>query len=122
MRPFETLHVWHDARALTKCIYQSTRRLPFKTDKSLAGQLQRAAISVMSNIAEGCERGGTKQFRHFVQVAKGSCGEIRAQLYAAEDLGYLTQDESMRLRAKAASISRRLTTLASRLQSSPNTD
>ena len=112
MEPFETLHVWHDARTLTKLIYQATRGSKFRSDRALTVQLNRAAISVMSNIAEGRERGGDKEFRRFLMIAKGSCGEIRSQLYAAEDLGYLDHDESARLRTYAAGISRKLHALA----------
>jgi len=114
MEPFETLRVWHDARSLTQLIYQTTRRPQFRSDRALALQLNRAAISVMSNITEGYERGGDKEFRRFLLIAKGSCGEIRSQLYAAEDLGYLAHDESARLRTHAAAISRKLSSLALR--------
>ena len=115
MEPFEKLRVWHLARELTCRIYTATRSNRFKADRSLAQQLRRAAISVMSNIAEGRERGGEREFRQFLLIAKASCGEIRSQLYAAEDLGYLDQPEVGQLRAQAASLSRRLHAFASRL-------
>lgn len=121
MEPFESLHVWHDARRLTKLIYQATRRPQFRSDRALAVQLNRAVISVMSNIAEGYERGGDREFRRFLLIAKGSCGEIRSQLYAAEDLGYLEHDESARLRTHAAAISRKLSSLTLRLSPSIST-
>jgi four helix bundle protein len=118
MEPFEGLRVWHDARMLTRQIYEATNSKQFKKDRSLAVQLRRAAISVMSNIAEGRERVGEREFRRFLLIAKGSCGEVRSQLYAAEDLGYLNATECGRLRAHAALISRKLQTLSSRLEAS----
>jgi four helix bundle protein len=121
METFEALRVWHDARSLTLRIYEATNDQRFRSDRSLAMQLRRAAISVMSNIAEGKERCGNKEFRHFLFIAKASCGEVRSQLYAAEDLGYLNQHEGAGLRAQAASLSRKLHALATALRKSPAT-
>lgn len=80
---FETLRVWHDARALVRLIFLATRSGGFASDFSFRDQIRRAALSVMSNIAEGHERGGLREFVHFLAIAKGSCGEVRSQLYAA---------------------------------------
>lgn len=108
---FESLRVWHDARRLTHEVYQATRQRSFIGDRSLRDQLRRAAISVMSNIAEGCERDGAKEFLQFLRIAKGSAGEMRAQLYAAEDLGYLSAESASLLRQKAIIISRQIASL-----------
>ncbi len=90
---FEDLVVWQKARELTRCIYEVTRRSDFARDFGLASQIQRAAVSVMSNIAEGFERGSYKEFLQFLVIAKASCAEVRSQLYIALDIGYLTQVE-----------------------------
>ena len=80
---------WQKARELTKRIYQITREGEFARDFGLARQIQRAAVSVMSNIAEGFERGNRREFHQFLVIAKASCAEVRCQLYVALDVGYL---------------------------------
>ena len=76
----------------------------------------RAAISIISNIAEGYERGGTKEVAHFLRIARGSAAEVRAQLYAAEDIGYLGADTARELRAEALAITRQLSVLSTEIQ------
>jgi four helix bundle protein len=88
---FEDLIAWQKARALTRCIYDVTRQGPFSRDFGLSRQIQRAAVSIMSNIAEGFERNNPGEFHQFLSIAKGSCAELRSQLYVAVDVGYLTQ-------------------------------
>ena len=78
---FEDLEIWKEARGLTQAIYRLTRDSRFSKDFGLRDQIQRAAISIMSNIAEGFERGGNQEFIQFLYVAKGSCGEVRSQLH-----------------------------------------
>src|SRR5438445_242977 len=87
---FEDVDAWVRARELTRQLYQVTRSAEFVRDYGLRDQIRRAAVSIMSNIAEGFERGGNKEFRHFLTVAKGSAAEVRSQLYIALDAGYLT--------------------------------
>lgn len=79
------------ARELTKKIYSQTQKLPFKKDYRFCGQIQAASLSVGSNIAEGFERGTQQEFIHFLTIAKGSCAEVRSQLYSAFDVGYLDE-------------------------------
>lgn len=86
---FEELIAWQRARALTARIYEVTSDERFSRDWDLQRQVRRAAVSVRSNIAEGFERGRKTEFAHFLAIAKGSCGEVRAQLYIALDQGYL---------------------------------
>jgi four helix bundle protein len=86
---FEDLEVWQEARRLTQIIYRVIRTEKFSKDFSLRDQIQRAAVSVMSNIAEGFERGGNQEFGQFLYVAKASCGEVRSQIYVALDQGYM---------------------------------
>ncbi|MDO8137782.1 MAG: four helix bundle protein [Candidatus Brocadiales bacterium] len=76
---FEDLVVWQKARELVKRVYELTKGKEFARDFSLVDQLRRASVSVLSNIAEGFERGSNVEFIQFLYVAKGSCGEVRAQ-------------------------------------------
>ena len=115
---FESLRVWHDARRLVSRIYEITRAGSFVGDHALRDQVRRAAISVMSNIAEGHERGGRKEFTRFLTIARGSCGEVRSQLYAAEDIGYIEPMKAAELRGDAAFLSRRIVALAEALKDS----
>ena len=94
---FEDLEIWKEARRLTKEIYRLTSEPKFSRDFGLRDQTQRAAVSIMSNIAEGFERSGNQEFAQFLYVAKGSCGEIRSQLYVAVDQGYIATTESEQL-------------------------
>lgn len=86
---FEDLIAWQKARELTRAIYDATRQGTFAKDYGLSGQIQRASVSIMSNIAEGFERGGRGEFHQFLSTAKASCAEVRSQLYVALDVGYL---------------------------------
>lgn len=90
---FEDIDAWKKARELTKTIYQISSCGGFAKDFGLGDQIRRAAVSIMSNIAEGFERGGDKEFLQFLAIAKGSAGEVRSQLYIALDVGYLTSDD-----------------------------
>jgi four helix bundle protein len=103
---FEDLIIWQKARALTKAIYKATKSGAFAKDFGLAGQMQRSAVSAMSNIAEGYERGGRAEFHQFLSIAKSSCGEVRSQLYVALDVGYLQQSDFEKLKSQAEEISR----------------
>jgi four helix bundle protein len=90
---FEDLEVWKQSRALNREIYGLTNGEKFKKDFGLVDQIRRASISIMSNIAEGYERGGNQEFLQFLYIAKASCGEVRCQLYAALDQQYITDGE-----------------------------
>ena len=90
---FEDMEVWHKARAVVLAVYDCTKKGAFARDFALRYQVRRAAISVVSNIAEGFEREGRAELVQFLSVAKGSLGEVMAQLYVALDQGYVTQEE-----------------------------
>lgn len=90
---FEGLQIWQEARRLTNRVYDVTRQASFSRDFGLINQIRKAVVSIGSNIAEGHERGGTKEFLQFLSIAKGSSGEVRSQLYLALDQGYLGKDE-----------------------------
>ena len=103
---FEDLKSWQQGRELARMVYDLTHRSSFSKDFALRDQIRRAVISITSNIAEGFERDGRQEFSQFLSIAKGSCGEVRSQLYLAEDQGYLEDQEALQLRALAFSISR----------------
>ena len=90
---FEELSVYKKARELTNGIYALTRQSAFARDAGLVDQIRRAAVSVVSHIAEGYERGTTQEFVQSLYGAKGSCGEIRAQLGVALDQNYLSAED-----------------------------
>lgn len=103
---FEDLYAWQKARILTRQIYEITRQADLARDYGLSGQMQRAAVSVMSNIAEGFERGSNREYQQFLVIAKASCGELRSQLYIALDTGYIDADKFRELSALAEETSR----------------
>ncbi len=103
---FEELIAWQKARQLTKKVYELTRKANFSRDFGLVSQIQRASVSIMSNIAEGHERDGSSEFYRFLHMAKASCAEVRSQLYVAFDTGYLTTEEFNFLLAAAEEVAR----------------
>jgi four helix bundle protein len=90
IRRFEDLIAWQKARAMTRAVYEATSKGGFERDYGLRNQITRAAGSVMSNIAEGFERGSRTEFHQYLVVAKASCAEVRSDLYIASDVGYLS--------------------------------
>lgn len=92
-KSFEEMPVWQKARDLVKYIYSITKEDPFRRDFSLVDQIRRAAVSVMSNVAEGFERGSNTEFIQFLYIAKGSAGETRTQLYVALDQNYISSED-----------------------------
>ena len=103
---FEEIAAWQKARQLTRELYKVTSVGAFGRDYDLRSQIRRAAVSVMSNIAEGFERSGTGEFNQFLATAKGSAGEVRSQLYVALDQNYLPDAVVGRLLEQAAEVGR----------------
>lgn len=101
---FEQIESWKKARQLTNDIYQSTGTGEFARDFELKDQIRRASVSVLSNIAEGFERGGDREFLRYLTMAKGSCGEVRAQLYVALDQKYLSKEVFDKLSTNATEV------------------
>jgi four helix bundle protein len=116
-RSFEEIDAWKKARELTNEIYTVTRCGLFSKDYGLRDQIQRASVSVMSNIAEGYERKGVNEFIHFLSIAKGSAGEVRCQLYIAGDQEYIDQKTTDKLVSKVSEISRMIAGLMRYLSS-----
>ena len=115
---FEDIEAWQTARELTQAVYGISNEGAFGRDFGLRDQIRRAAVSIMSNIAEGFERGGDKEFMHFLAQAKGSSGEVRAQLYVALDIGFIDQPTFDRLSDMATRINRMLSGLMKYLRTS----
>jgi four helix bundle protein len=89
---FEEIQAWQTARELTNTVYTLTKLTGFNHDFGLRDQIRRAAVSVMSNIAEGFESRTDTQFISYLGIARASSGETRAQLYIALDQGYISED------------------------------
>ena len=87
---FENIISWQKAKILTIDIYKNFDN---NKDYRFRDQIQRASVSIMNNIAEGFERRGDKEFKHFLFIAKGSCGEVRSMLYIALELNYLSKEQ-----------------------------
>lgn len=105
MQTFEKLEVWHEAKNLAVEIYRIFRSC---RDFSFRDQIQRAAVSIPANIAEGLERTSPAECKHFMSFAKGSAGELRTFLHIAEETKLLESDAALRLRGKAVQISKQL--------------
>lgn len=103
IQKFKDIEAWQKARELTRTVYACSGTGLFAKDFCLRDQIRRAAISIMSNIAEGFERGGSAEFSQFLAIAKGSAGEVEAQLYVALDQGYIGQEQFDSIRALTSS-------------------
>ncbi|MBS1904142.1 MAG: four helix bundle protein [Bacteroidetes bacterium] len=115
VKNFEDLVCWQKARTLCNAVYDFTESSKFKKDYRLCDQIEAAAVSVMSNIAEGFERARRNEFIQFLQIAKGSCGEVRSQLYVALDRGYITEEQFEATRNQAIEVSRMIGGLRAKL-------
>ena len=112
-RRFEELEIWQEARELHRVIwgeFKECREFGFRD------QIRRAALSAMNNIAEGFERRTPKDFAHFLDLAKGSCGEVRSMSYASEDIGVLSQKTGSQLRAQSEALSQRIAAFSRHLR------
>lgn len=106
VRSFEDLIAWQKARVLVRDIYRSTAQAVWLADRSLAYQMRSAAVSAMSNLAEGFERRTSREFLQFICIARSSCAALRSQLYVAADTGQMSVEEFRVLLAKADELSR----------------
>jgi len=116
---FEDIEAWKTARELTRLVYSFTEQGKFAKDFGLKNQIQRASVSVMSNIAEGFESRTQPQFLEYLGRAKASAGEVRCQLYIAIDLQYISQEEFVQVFDLADKSSRQLARFMSYLESHP---
>ena len=102
---FEDIIAWQKSKVLAVDVYRQFREC---RDFGFKNQIERAAVSVMNNIAEGFERKGDKEFKHFLFIAKGSCGEVRSMLYLALELKYLSKEEFKKFHNLSIEISKLL--------------
>lgn len=120
---FEDLLTWQEARKLSTAIYAT---LADNRDWGFKDQIQRAAVSIMNNIAEGFERNkftkDNKQFISFLNIANGSCGEVKSMLYLAQDLSYIEPQQAEKLRNDCLSITLKTQSLVSTLQENNGRD
>jgi len=115
---FEDLQVWQMAHDLSVAIYSLTKDGDFSKDLGLRDQIQRASVSVMSNIAEGFERYSRQEFKQFLSIARGSCAEVRSQIQLAKSLGYIADADSQKIYDKCINLSRTIGGLRSSLDRS----
>ncbi len=116
---FEDIDAWKRARELTRGVYRVTGAGPFTKDWALRDQVRRASVSVMGNIAEGFERGGTREFIQFLATAKGSVAEVKSHMYVATDQRYVSDEQHARLADMADEIARMIGGLVAYLRRTP---
>ena len=119
---FEDLEIWQEARVLTNRVYDLSGCPAFAKDYGLRDQIRRAAVSILSNIAEGYERDSDPEFGRFLLIAKGSAGEVRAQLYVALDRGYIDEFAFAEAKRQAESVCRRVANFIAYLKRSQVTN
>lgn len=115
---FEDLVIWQQARKLSKEVYEITRSGDFRYDSRFVQQIRAAVGSVMDNIAEGFERDGNKEFVQFLYIAKGSCGEVRSQLYRAFDAQFINEETFTRMLNESLSLNKGILNFIKSLKSS----
>ena len=94
IKTYQDLEVWQRAIELVKETYKLSKKLPKEEIYALSDQMRRAAVSILSNIAEGCGRSGSKDYPHFLSVALGSTYELQTQLILGEELGFFEIKEN----------------------------
>ena len=115
MHNFKELRVWKEAIELAKLVYKTSVRFPEVEKYGLKSQVNRAAVSVPSNIAEGAGRGSNKEFAQFLKIALGSAHEVETQMILAEAFGYVTETENKQLMQQIADVQKMLNGLINKL-------
>lgn len=105
---FEDILAWQKAKEMTLHIYSALKNIK---DHGFKDQICRASVSIMNNIAEGFERKTDNEFKHFLFIAKGSCGEVRSMLYLAVELKYLNNEDYLKMTNQSKEISRMISGL-----------
>lgn len=113
---FEDLPIWQEARDFSKKVFWASKEGDFSKEYRLCSQIRASSGSIMDNIAEGFERDGNGEFRQFLFIAKGSCGETRSQLYRAYDYGYIEENVFEKLKFQSEEISKSISSFIDYLQ------
>lgn len=116
MRNFRNYDVWSDGVDFSNEIYKQTENFPKKETYALSDQMQRAAVSIPSNIAEGCSRRSEKEFGHFLEISLGSAYEVETQMEIAVRLGYITQEQFNKSLNSVQSIEKRLSSVINNIK------
>jgi four helix bundle protein len=116
VKDFRDLQVWEKAHKLTLGIYKATACFPREEIYGLTSQLRRAAVSIGSNIAEGCGRRGNGEFHRFLQIATGSASEVEYQLLVSRDLGFLQTEQYVQLDRDVVEVKKMLAALIRRVE------
>jgi four helix bundle protein len=111
-RGYQQLTAWQKAIKLVVAVYQASEKFPTKEIYGLTNQLRRAAVSIPANIAEGHGRDSSREFLHFLSIARGSLSEVETHIYIAAQLTYLDEPISNQLLGQAAEVGRLITGLA----------
>ena len=117
VKSFEELTIWQESRKFTNKIYALTKKFPKEELYGLTSQIRRAAVSIMSNIAEGFDRRSDKELSNFLSIARGSTAEVQNNLYIALDLKYISQTEFNLLYQEAKKIAQQINSLMTYLKS-----
>jgi len=117
IRDYRELQVWQKGHKLALGVYKASATFPQTEQFGLTSQIRRAAVSIPSNIVEGYERGSNREFKQFLIIARGSTGEVRAQLELAKDLDYLSQTDFEQLIGLATEVYKMLNAFLKQLQS-----
>ncbi|MGD9733680.1 MAG: four helix bundle protein [Desulfamplus sp.] len=116
VKDFEELEIFKKARVLVNEIYILTKNEQFKKDYELADQIRRAGISIMSNIAEGFDR-GNNEFKRYLSISRGSVSEVRSQAIIARDLGYIGETDYLKIKKECNELSAMIKSLINYLKS-----
>lgn len=115
-RDHRKLHVFHEAHALVRAIYQQTQRFPRHEEFGVRAQLRRAAVSIATNIVEGSARRGTREYLSFLNIARGSAAEVLYLITLTTELGYYPPAEATNARAAAGRLVGRLQALVNSVE------
>jgi four helix bundle protein len=118
MKDFRTLKVWEKAHAVTLAIYKATEKFPKHELYALTSQIQRAAVSLSTNIAEGCGKDSDAELKRYFVIAMGSASELEYLLLLARDLNYLPEDSHQTLTADLTEVRRMLNAFIQKLKTS----
>lgn len=116
MRDFRKYSIWIDAVSTANQVYSITSHFPTKETYGLSNQLERAAVSISSNIAEGASRTSPVEYAHFLEIAMGSAFEVETQLTIAKQRSYLSENEYNEMIVQLQSIERRVNSLINKLR------